>query len=219
MAATERGLYSIDVVNEAFADGANNADWKANLRSNEGWYTALGAEWVEDAFLKAAEIVDAKGWNCKLYYNDYNLDYADKAKSVYAMVKDINERYAKKRPNGKPLIEGIGMQAHYNENTVVANVGNSIKLFSSLPGVSVSVTEMDITYANMGKLTDAQERSQAIKYAQLFDLYRKNAAGPANGKKGRIERVTFWGTNDADSWRGGKLPPFVRQELAGERGL
>lgn len=207
------GLYSIDVVNEAFADGANNADWKANLRAGEGWYLAMGPEWIERAFLKAAEIVDAKGWNCKLYYNDYNLDYADKAKSVYAMVKDINERYAKKRKNGKPLIEGIGMQAHYNENTVVANVESSIKLFSSLPGVSISVTELDVTYANSGSLTDRQARSQAVKYAQLFDLYKKNAAGPANGKKGRIERVTFWGTNDADSWRGGSFPLLFDKDL------
>jgi GH35 family endo-1,4-beta-xylanase len=207
------GLYSVDVVNEAFADGMGDADWRANLRASEGWYLALGPEWVEDAFLKAAEIVDAKGWKCKLYYNDYNLDFADKAKSVYAMVKDINERYAKKRPNGKPLIEGIGMQGHYTENTVVANVESSIRLFSSLPGVSISVTELDVAYANSGSLSDRQARNQAVKYAQLFDLYKRNAAGPANGGKGRIERITFWGTNDADSWRGSSFPLLFDKDL------
>jgi GH35 family endo-1,4-beta-xylanase len=212
-------LYSIDVVNEAFADGANNADWKANLRQNEGWYLALGPEWVEDAFLKAAEIVDAKGMKCKLYYNDYNLDYPDKAKSVYAMVKAINEKYAKKRPKGKLLIEGIGMQGHYNENTNVANVESSIKLFSSLPGVSISVTELDVTYANLGSLSAHQARSQAVKYAQLFDLYKRNAAGSANGKKGRIERVTFWGTNDADSWRGASFPLLFDKNLRAKEAL
>lgn len=206
-------LSSIDVVNEAMADGRNSADWRKNLRANEGWYLAMGPEWVEHAFLKAAEIVDARGWNVKLYYNDYNLDYADKARSVYNMVKDINARYAGRRPNGKPLIEGIGMQAHYNENTNPANVENSIKLFSSLPGVSLSVTELDITYANTGSLTERQARLQAVKYAQLFDLYKKNAAGPANGRRGRIERVTFWGTNDADSWRGASLPLVFDRNL------
>ena len=30
-------LYSIDVVNEALADGRANADWRANLRDTEGW--------------------------------------------------------------------------------------------------------------------------------------------------------------------------------------
>jgi len=212
-------LYSIDVVNEAFADGARNADWRDNLRKNEGWYLALGPEWVEYAFLKAAEIVDAKGWSCKLYYNDYNLDYADKAKSVYDMVKDLNTKYAKTRKGGKLLIEGIGMQGHYNENTSVANVESSIKLFSSLPGVSISVTELDITYANTGSLSAQQAKSQALKYAQLFDLYKKNAAGPANGKKGRIERVTFWGTNDGDSWRGSGFPLLFDRNLRGKEAL
>ncbi len=213
------GLYSIDVVNEAIADGQNSADWRSNLRTSEGWYLALGPEWVEYAFLKAAEIVDAKGWKCKLYYNDYNLDYPDKAKAVYNMVKDINTRYAKKRPNGKLLIEGIGMQGHYNENTSVGNVANSIKLFSSLPGVSISITELDITYANSGSLTDQQLKNQAVKYAQLFDILKKNAAGPANEKKGRVERVTFWGTNDGDSWRGTSFPLLFDKDLRAKETL
>jgi endo-1,4-beta-xylanase len=212
-------LYSIDVVNEAFADGANNADWRDNLRSNEGWYLAMGPEWVETAFLAAAAAVDAKKWDCKLYYNDYNLDYPDKAKSVYNMVKELNQKYAKKRPGGKPLIEGIGMQGHYNENTAPANVESSIKLFSSLPGVSVSVTELDVTYANSGSLTERQSRNQAIKYAQLFDIFKRNAAGPANGKKGRVERVTFWGTNDADSWRGPSFPLLFDKNLRAKEAL
>jgi GH35 family endo-1,4-beta-xylanase len=208
-------IYSIDVVNEATLDGKNNADWKQNLRNSEGWYLALGSEWVEDAFVKAAQIVDANGWNCKLYYNDYNLDNADKAKSVYNMVKDINERYAGTRPNGKKLIEGIGMQGHYNQNTSAANVENSIKLFSTLPGVSVSVTELDITYTNSGSLTDTQAKSQAVKYAQLFDVYKKYAAGTANttGNPKVIERVTFWGTNDADSWRATSFPLLFDNNL------
>jgi endo-1,4-beta-xylanase len=199
-------LYSIDVVNEAMADGKNDPDWRKNLRTNEGWYRALGQEWVEYAFLKAAEIVDSKGWNVKLYYNDYNLDYADKARAVYNMVKEINRKYAGRRPNRKPLIEGIGMQGHYNENTNPVNVENSIKLFSTLPGVSISITELDVTYSNTGGLTERQSRLQAIKYAQLFDVFKRYAAGPGNGRRGRIERVTFWGTNDGDSWRGVSFP-------------
>lgn len=212
-------LTAIDVVNEAMADGRNNADWRLNLRNTEGWYLALGSEWVEYAFLKAAEIVDANGWDCKLYYNDYNLDYIDKATSVYNMVKDINERYAGVRPNGKPLIEGIGMQAHYNQNTVPANVENSIKLFSTLPGVSISITELDVTYSNTGSLTEQQLQRQAVKYAQLFDIFRKYAAGPANNNNGRIERVTLWGTNDGDSWRGQSYPLLFDKNLRAKEAL
>ncbi|MGI6669235.1 MAG: endo-1,4-beta-xylanase [Acetivibrionales bacterium] len=207
-------LYSMDVVNEAFADGRDNDDWKLNLRDNQGWYTALGWEWIELAFLKAAEIVDNNNWGCKLYYNDYNLDNVYKARSVYNMVKDINERYANTRPNGKPLIEGIGMQGHYNQNTIPANVENSIKLFSTLPGVSISITELDITY-NTGSdgFTEQLAKSQAVKYAQLFDIFKRHAAGPANEGNGRIERVTFWGTNDGDSWRFERFPLLFDRHL------
>ena len=207
-------LHSIDVVNEAFLDGRDNDDWTLNLRDTEGWYTALGWEWVEYAFLKAAQIADDNSWNCKLYYNDYNLDNAEKARSVYNMVKDINERYANTRPNGKPLIEGIGMQGHYNQNTIPANVEKSIELFSTLPGVSISITELDITYyPSSGGFTEQLAKSQAVKYAQLFDIFKRNAAGPANEGKGRIERVTFWGTNDADSWRGTGFPLLFDKNL------
>lgn len=206
-------LYSIDVVNEAMADGRNNDDWRLNLRDSEGWYLALGWEWVEYAFLKTSEIVDANGWDCKLYYNDYNLDQTYKARAVYNMVKDINERYEGVRPNGKPLIEGIGMQGHYNQSTNPASVEKSIDLFSTLPGVAISITELDITYSNTGGLTDQQLKSQALKYAQLFDIFMRNAAGPANSGDGRIERITFWGTNDGDSWRGNGYPLLFDRNL------
>lgn len=206
-------LQAIDVVNEAVADGKSDPDWRKNLRENEGYFTSLGYEWVEYAFLKAAEIVDRNGWNVKLYYNDYNLDYPDKARTVYNMVKDINERYAGRRPNGKQLIEGVGMQQHNNENTQPQRVEDSIKLFSTLPGVSISITELDITYSNLGTLTEEQQVLQAIKYARLFDIFKRYASGSANGGRGRIERVTFWGTNDLDSWRGSGFPLLFDRNL------
>ncbi|MDR0314255.1 MAG: endo-1,4-beta-xylanase [Treponema sp.] len=214
------GLYAIDVVNEAFNDGeAATADWRGRLRSDAGWYLALGPEWIELAFLKAAEIADQNGWDVKLYYNDYNLDYSTKATAVYNMVRDINERYAGRRPNGKLLIQGIGMQGHYNQNTSSSNIERSINLFSSLPGVSISITELDITWNSGGQWTEALEQAQAYRYAEFFRLFRKNAAGPANNGNGRIERVTFWGTNDADSWRSASFPLLFDRYLRGKEAL
>ena len=207
-------LLSVDVVNEAFSDeGGDPPDWRDKLRKNKGWYLALGSEWVEHAFLKAAEVADKNGWNLKLYYNDYNLDSVDKARAVFNMVKEINEKHAGRRPKGKQLIEGIGMQAHYNTNTVTANVERSIELFSSLPGVSLSITELDINWQNTGSLTEVQSKLQTAMYAELFRIFKRYAAGPANGRNGRIERVTFWGTNDRDSWRSGGFPLLFDGDL------
>ncbi|MCR8657391.1 endo-1,4-beta-xylanase [Paenibacillus endoradicis] len=199
-------LHSIDVVNEAIGT-ANPTNWKASLDKGEGWSLALGSEWVELAFLEAANVVDENGWDTKLYYNDFGLSGA-KAQTVYEMVKDINEKYAKTRENGKPLIEGIGIQGHANKNAKPEDMEEAIKLFATLPGVSVSITELDIEWPNLGSLSHEDAVAQGQKYAQLFQIFKKYAAGTANntGNPKVIERVTIWGSNDQDSWKAGGFP-------------
>ncbi|PWU69467.1 endo-1,4-beta-xylanase [Gracilibacillus dipsosauri] len=199
-------IEGIDVVNEAIGD-SNPDDWKASLAKGEGWYMALGWEWVELAFLKAAEVVDSNGWDVKLIYNDFGLDSPDKARVVYEMVKDINEKYRGVRPNGKPLIEVIGMQGHYSLFTKAQEVEDSIKLFAKLPGVKVHVTEMDIALPP-GELTAEKENNQGMKYAELFQIYRNYAAGPANttGNSKVIESVKLAGVRDVRTgWKGGEF--------------
>lgn len=213
-------LYSIDVVNEAIGsvNSKSPEDWKAALDKGEGWSLALGWEWVELAFVRAAKVVDENGWDCKLYYNDFSLDSPDKAQAVYEMVKDINERYAGQRPNGKPLIEGIGMQGHYNMSTKTKNVEATVALFATLPGVKVSFTEMDIEYLNEGTLNEEQAVSQAQKYALLFEIFKKYAAGPGNTTDNPkvIERVTLWGADDGSSWKGSGLPMLFNAPVDGK---
>lgn len=203
-------LVAIDVVNEAIGT-SRPGDWKASLAKGEGWYMALGWEWVELAFLKAASIVDTNGWDVKLIYNDFGLDSPQKARVVYEMVKDINERYANVRPNGKPLIEVIGMQAHYSLFTNVKQVEENILLFSSLPGVMVHITEMDIGIPP-GELSPENENNQGMKYAELFSVYKKFAAGPGNtsGNPRIIEAVKLAGVRDVRvGWKGGEFAmPF-----------
>jgi len=198
-------LVGVDVVNEAIGTAKPN-DWKSSLTKGEGWYTALGWEWVEIAFVKAAEVVDANGWDCKLIYNDFGLDNKNKATAVYEMVRDINERYAGTRPNGKNLIEVIGMQAHYNFGTEAADVEKSIELFATLPGVMINITEMDIG-CPPGELTPDSENNQAVKFAELFEIFKRYAAGPANTTDNPkvIDRVSICGVRDATSgWRAGE---------------
>ncbi|WP_166435876.1 endo-1,4-beta-xylanase [Cellulomonas shaoxiangyii] len=199
-------LVAIDVVNEAVGT-ANPADWRASLAKGEGWYQALGAEWVELAFLKAAEVVDANGWDVKLTYNDFGLDSPAKARVVYEMVKDINARHAGVRPDGKPLIEVIGMQGHYGLATDVADVEENIRLFATLGNVEVNVTEMDIALPP-GELTPENENNQGMKYAELFRIYRDYAAGPANttGNPKVVTAVKLAGVRDVvTGWKGGEF--------------
>ncbi|MDR9749408.1 endo-1,4-beta-xylanase [Paenibacillus taichungensis] len=189
-------VISWDVVNEAMNDNpANPEDWKNALR-NSGWLQAIGPEFIEEAFLAAKEVIDENGWDIKLYYNDYNDDNQNKATAIYSMVKEINENYAVNHP-GEKLIDGIGMQAHYNLGTRLDNVKMSLERFISL-GVEVSVTELDIMAGTNSTITEKEAKQQAYLYAQLMDLYKKNSE--------HISRVTFWGLNDSTSWRAEQNP-------------
>lgn len=194
-------VISWDVVNEAMNDNPSNpTDWKGALRQS-GWYKAIGPDYVEQAFLAAKEALDGK--DVKLYYNDYNDDNQNKAEAIYQMVKEINEKYAAENA-GELLIDGIGMQGHYNLNTNPDNVRISLEKFASVTN-EVSVTELDITAGSDNELTEQQANEQAYLYAQLFKIYKEHAED--------IARVTIWGLNDTTSWRAAQSPLLFDKDL------
>ncbi len=196
-------VISWDVVNEAMSDNPPNPeDWEGSLRKS-AWYHAIGPDYIEQAFLAAREVIDEHGWDIKLYYNDYNDDNQNKAEAIYQMVKEINERYAAEH-NGRLLIDGIGMQGHYNLNTNPANVRRSLEKFISL-GVEVGITELDIKAGENYELTDKEAKQQAYLYAQLFQLYKEYAE--------HISRVTFWGLDDGTSWLADRNPLLFDRNL------
>ncbi|MDR1302139.1 MAG: endo-1,4-beta-xylanase, partial [Treponema sp.] len=191
-------IVSWDVLNEAVADNPPHAeDWQASLRQSP-WLQAIGPDYVEIVFKAAREADPA----ATLYYNDYNLDNANKAAAVYNMVKDINERNPD--VNGRPLIDGIGMQGHYSAHTNPENVEDSLQRFISL-GVEVSITELDVQGGEEGKQTDAQMTAQGLTYAALFNVFKKYAD--------HIGRVTMWGINDGTSWRKETCPTMFDDTL------
>lgn len=197
-------MISWDVVNEAMNDNPSNpSDWKASLRQSP-WLSSIGSDYVEQAFLAAREVLDAHPeWDIKLYYNDYNEDNQNKAQAIYSMVKEINDKYALTHP-GKLLIDGVGMQAHYNVNTNPDNVKLSLEKFISL-GVEVSITELDIQAGSSYQLPEQLANAQGYLYAQLFEIYKAHAAN--------IKRVTFWGLNDSSSWRAANNPLLFDKNL------
>ncbi|WP_204524702.1 endo-1,4-beta-xylanase [Litchfieldia alkalitelluris] len=196
-------VISWDVVNEAMNDNPPNpSDWKASLRQS-GWLKAIGEDYIEQAYLAANEVIKENGWDIKLYYNDYNDDNQNKAEAIYQMVKEINEKYAAEN-DGELLIDGIGMQGHYHLNTNPENVRSSLEKFISL-GVEVGVTELDIRAGENSVLTEEQAVAQGYLYAQLFQLYKEHAD--------HISRVTFWGLNDATSWRAAQNPLLFDKDM------
>lgn len=196
-------VISWDVVNEAMNDNPNNpSDWQGALRKSP-WYQAIGPDYIEQAFLAAREVLNEKGWDIKLYYNDYNDDNPNKAEAIYQMVKEINDNYATAHP-GQLLIDGVGMQAHYSININPVNVELSLEKFISL-GVEVSITELDIQAGSDYQLPANLANAQGYLYAQIFDIYKEHSD--------HIKRVTFWGLDDGTSWRSSTNPLLFDKNL------
>lgn len=214
-------IYSWDVINEAFIDSDANVpytgDWRdyvrretSNPRAVGHWFLAYangaaadehGADYIFDAFYFARKYDPA----AVLYYNEYNEEFEHKTTAISQMVAEINDQW-KNHPeyDGRLLIEGIGMQSHHNHKfTDVAKIRAALTRFAAL-GVKVSITEMDFTFGSEDNpavpLSAEDTARQADMYAALFTLYTEFSHV--------IERVAFWGLNDAASWRSWGSPTF-----------
>ena len=187
-----------DVANEVFRDGLSgvtaSTDWKSCLRTDAPWYMALGADYIELAY-RTARAADP---GVTLYYNDYSMDDQNKARAVANMIRDLNQKY-KGEGNSRNLIEGMGMQSHYQiAGFSVSNVQASLDMFIGL-GIEVAISELDLrigTYSEGARLdtpmSSADATAQADLYAELFDLYKSRASS--------ISRVSMWGMDDYNSW-------------------
>jgi len=192
-------IYAWDVINEAFPDGNYTNSWRTSIRADraEGnpWFMKIGADFVYEAFL-AARLADP---DALLFYNDYNLNMSAKARLVRDMVRDVNEQYSRAFPNEtRKLIDGIGMQSHHNTGVTPASIRTTLNLFRPL-GVRIHITELDVLsqtwsqYSSRAAITnDGRERAAQL-YGEYFSLFLDNAD--------IIDRVTFWGVFDEQSWR------------------
>jgi endo-1,4-beta-xylanase len=187
-----------DVVNEAVEDDGTMRKTK--------WQQIIGDNYVEKAFQFAHEADP----NAELYYNDYNEWKPEKTQGIKKLVR---------RLQGKNIrIDGVGLQGHWGLDypstqeieTMFADYGDlRIKLM---------ITELDVTvlpdasHARGADITrnvamrkelnpysaglppDVQNKL-AARYAELFKLFVKHAD--------KLDRVTFWGVHDGQSWRNG----------------
>jgi endo-1,4-beta-xylanase len=185
-----------DVVNEAL-------DEDGTLRQTP-WLKTIGEDYIEMAFRFAHE-ADQKA---ELYYNDYSLENVPKRKGAVELIRKLKAK-------GVPVY-GVGLQGHDNLDWPSAEQQDeTISAFKEL-GVKVSITELDITVlpsptkqvtaeitatsestADLnpytGGLPGSLQQKLAERYAALFKVFLKHRES--------IDRVTFWGVTDADSWK------------------
>ncbi|WP_434749954.1 endo-1,4-beta-xylanase [Paenibacillus amylolyticus] len=170
-------IYAWDVVNEAIAD--SNGD--ANGMRKSPFYELIGPDYVEKTF----EFARAADPDAKLYYNEYFTEIPEKREHMYQLVKRLKE---------KGLIDGVGLQSHYNlESPPIDEIEKTINLFAGL-GLDIQITELDvdsgIPYGE--NLPQDVAVKQAYRYKELFDLYQKHSDV--------ISSVTLWGLQDEKSY-------------------
>ena len=187
-----------DVVNEAL-----NED--GTLRQSP-WFRIIGPDFIEKAFQFAHEADPA----AQLYYNDYNLDYPAKRDGAVRLIRSLQEKGVR--------IDGVGSQAHHKLTTpTVAQIDSSLQMLGAT-GVKVHITELDVdmlppatrnTTADVSMragaapdldpykagLPDSVQQAHAKRYEDVFRVYLQH--------RGVIDRITFWGVADHDSWLNG----------------
>lgn len=206
-----------DVVNEAVdvrrvvneeepfkPDGSTNYVNEAFFRESE-WLNIIGEEFIELAFRFAHE-ADPKA---ELIYNDYSM-------TVKCKVDFVAERIVRPLKKKGVKIHAVGMQGHWHvDRPSVEEIDYAIQTLSD-ERVRVHITELDLdvlprAYGYMGADVNTQFElrdeldpyrdgvpdevliRQAERYREIFDLFLKH--------KRTIERVTFWGISDGDSWK------------------
>jgi endo-1,4-beta-xylanase len=191
-----------DVANEVITDSGSG------LRDKNGgsfWPDIVGDldgdgdkyDFIEQAFITAR----ATDPDAKLIINDYSLEQDPrKLGDFYDMVKSMLEQ-------GIP-IDGVGIQAHIQLDwPSVVNFKMAIEKLATLkelnPDLIIQITELDVSMFAWNdqsltiEMTPDMEKKLAVRYADLFDMFRDEAA------KGNLEAVIMWGFNDGMSWLNG----------------
>lgn len=189
-------IASWDVVNEALEE---DGSMRKSIFLNK-----LGDDYVTEAFRLAQRAAP----NTELFYNDYNIEQPKKRAGAITIIKKIQAAGVR--------IDGVGIQGHWHVGRVpLKDIEESILEYSAL-GIKVAFTELDIEvlprnfqgadvsqrvasnpalnpYVN--GLPDSVQNQLAVDYENLFKLFLKH--------KDKIDRVTFWGVNDGQSWLNG----------------
>lgn len=184
-----------DVVNEALNDDGTLRDTP--------WRRIIGDDYLVLAFRFAHEADPG----AELYYNDYSLENPAKRDGAVRLVLQL-------RAAGIP-VTAVGSQDHVKMDWPSPALADSMFTAFERIGVKVNISELDVdvlprpTPSRGAEVTDraarraeldpytaglpdSVQRALARRYADLFGVYLAHREA--------IDRVTFWGVRDGDSW-------------------
>lgn len=195
-----------DVVNEAIDDDGKLRTGPVGTWPRRGspWHAAIGDDYIEQVF-RMAQAADP---DAKLYYNDYNEWYPAKIAAISKLITDLKAKGVR--------IDGLGLQGHWGiDYPELEEIDHMLTEYGKL-GVKLMITELDVTMiprpseetgaeitqvfgASAGGnpypngLPPEKQQELAERYAAIFKVLLKH--------RDKIDRVTFWGVDDGQSWR------------------
>lgn len=187
-------FYAYDVVNEAINDdGTLRSMWNS-------WYEAIGDDYIWWAFYFANKYAPE---HVDLYYNDYNEQF--KTQYIIDLVKTLVDE------DGNYLIDGIGCQAHLYTMDGLPEYFKHIDAIAEL-GLKVQLTELDVELGAWQKDIPANEENYNVQGRYYYDLI-KGLLDRVDAGTLKLDALTFWGFNDAMSWRSEKYPCLYYKDL------
>lgn len=195
-------VYCWDVVNEAVGDNASEyaAGDPRHLRtlrngSDNLFQKYMGDDYVELSFLYARNVVEALGADIKLYYNDYNAYFADKAAAILNLARSVNSYAQNEDGTPRKLMDGIGMQGYiggYGVQQGCLEESHLDMIKNAILGYAAEDLEVQITEMAVRNFELDQADRHADYYAKLFQVFMA-----LNTKDGNpLNAVSIWGLTD-----------------------
>ncbi|MEE9322189.1 MAG: endo-1,4-beta-xylanase [Granulosicoccus sp.] len=165
------GIKVWDVVNEALND--EGTDYRVD---NNIFYAAMGAEYIDKAFI-AARAADSAA---VLLYNDFGIGWLNaKSDRAFELVTDLQDRDIP--------VDGVGLQMHI-DHTFEHGEGFSANMQRIADrGLEVWLTEFDV---GVLQTTDYEKQGEVYE-----DIIQRCLMQPA------CKAVQIWGLDDFHSWR------------------
>ena len=195
--------YCWDVLNEIVPqmeiNDPNNKDCPTEDERKDGlrhskWFEYLGKDYYIEVLKLARENLPE---GTKLFYNEFGEQHPEKRADIIQVIENI-KRYEREHPECGTLLDGIGLQSHYNLTMTPKQIKQIYKDFGKISkkyGIEIQVTEMDVVPVRdkNGKPFEYDPQDFS-KYVTIWNTVFKCA------NKYGVRAFTGWGISDALSW-------------------
>lgn len=182
------GCYCWDVLNEIVPELETGRPTKEER--DEGLRHSLWREYLgEDFYIDVLETArDNLPEGTELFYNEFGEQHPEKRQAILDVIRNI-KKYEEK--TGKVILDGIGLQSHYDLNVTPEQIEQIHREFAET-GKKVQITEIDIMPGRdrNGNVREFDNEVYENLWKKVFECTEEYG----------IDAFTGWGLGDDLSW-------------------